>query len=145
MILLEWRYRKNVLLLLSIPSSAVFMSVIFQFHQASRFSSSLLNLLPSSLSSITTCLAFTSQHIHFCLCLSSSSSPQAFPIICGRRNGYEYHSSTLSCPVRPPPLTPTLSISLSQSFYGGFLSSSVSSLVLVDIIFFLACAIRPFS
>ena len=24
----------------------------------------------------------------------------------GRRNGYEYQSSTLSCPVRPPPLTP---------------------------------------
>ena len=35
-----------------------------------------------------------------------SSSPRAFPIIWGRRNGYAYHSSTLSCPVRPPPLTP---------------------------------------
>ena len=27
-------------------------------------------------------------------------------IIWGRRNGYDYHSSTLSCPVHPPPLTP---------------------------------------
>ena len=33
------------------------------------------------------------------------SSPRAFPIIWGRRNGYAYHSSTLSCPVRCPPLT----------------------------------------
>ena len=30
---------------------------------------------------------------------------QAFPIIWGRRNGYEYLSSTLSCPIRPPSLT----------------------------------------
>ena len=36
----------------------------------------------------------------------TSSSPQAFPIIWGRRNGIEYHSSTLSCPVRHSPLTP---------------------------------------
>ena len=36
----------------------------------------------------------------------SSSSALAFPIIWGRRNGYEYHPSTLSCTVRPPPLTP---------------------------------------
>ena len=33
------------------------------------------------------------------------SSPQAFPIICGRRNRIEYYSSTLSCPVRPHSLT----------------------------------------
>ena len=29
-----------------------------------------------------------------------------FPIIWRHRNGYEYHSSTSSCPIRPPHLTP---------------------------------------
>ena len=46
------------------------------------------------------------------LVIHLSSSPPAFPIIWDRRNGYEYHSSTLSCPIRPPPLTPTLSVYL---------------------------------
>ena len=34
-------------------------------------------------------------------------SSRAFPIIWCPRNGYEYQSSTLSCLVRPPPLTQT--------------------------------------
>ena len=47
-----------------------------------------------------------------------SSSPQAFPIIWCRRNGIDYHSSTLSCPVRPPPLTPHFpSLFIHESFY----------------------------
>ena len=46
-----------------------------------------------------------------CLCdilsfFFSSSSPQAFPIIWGRRNGIECHASNLFCSVGPPPLTP---------------------------------------
>ena len=48
----------------------------------------------------------------------SSSSPQAFPIIWVHRNGIDYHSSTLSCPVRPPPLTPHIpSLFIHESFY----------------------------
>ena len=42
---------------------------------------------------------------------SLSSSSRDFPIICGRRNSYEYHSSTLSCPVLSEckaPVTPGL-------------------------------------
>ena len=35
-----------------------------------------------------------------------SPSSRGFPIIWGRRIGIEYYSSTLSCPVHPPPLTP---------------------------------------
>ena len=35
-----------------------------------------------------------------------SSSPRAFPIIWGRRNGIEFHSYTLFCPERPTSLTP---------------------------------------
>ena len=50
-----------------------------------------------------------------------SSSPRAFPLIWDRRNGYEYNSSTLYCPVRPPPLTPhflyIFYTSLSTSFF----------------------------
>ena len=75
---------------------------------------------------------------------SSSSSPGAFPIIWGLRNGYEYHSSTLSCPVHPPPFfflcvqlalygwsiiscfNPILSISLTRVSPPGFLSFSPS-------------------
>ena len=46
------------------------------------------------------------------------SSPQDFTIIVCRPNGFELHSSTLFCPARPPPLTPTLSISLlHESFH----------------------------
>ena len=45
-----------------------------------------------------------------CQYMLSDSSPRVFPIIWSRRNGYEYHSSTLSCPVRPPPLTHTFSV-----------------------------------
>ena len=39
-------------------------------------------------------------------CLFFSCIPLAFPIIWGSRKCIEYHSSTLSCPVLPPPLTP---------------------------------------
>ena len=77
--------------------------------------------------------------------LSSSSPPPAFPIIWGRRKGVEYHSSTLSCPVRPPPLMPHFPYlfytSLSTWF---FVFLSVSFLVLVHLTFFLACALLPF-
>ena len=38
--------------------------------------------------------------------LFCSSSLRAFPIMLGHRNGFEYHSSTLSCPMRPPHLAP---------------------------------------
>ena len=64
---------------------------------------------------------------------SSSSSPLAFPIIWTHRNGIEYHSSTLSCPVHPPPLkfNPQLSISLLSLSIWFSVFLSVSFLVLV--------------
>ena len=50
-----------------------------------------------------------------------------FPIISGRRNGFEYNSSTLSCPVSPPPLKPILSIIyFTRVLPSGFLSTSPS-------------------
>ena len=42
-------------------------------------------------------------HVHLFPTIIFSSG---FPIIWRRRNGYEYHSSTSSCPIRPPHLTP---------------------------------------
>ena len=47
--------------------------------------------------------------------LKTSSSSQAFPIIWGRRNGFEFLSSTLACPLRSPPF-PILSTSISNWF-----------------------------
>ena len=50
--------------------------------------------------------------------IRTSSSPRSFPIIWGRRNGVEYLSSALSCPIRPPPLTqhfPRISFNLHTS------------------------------
>ena len=76
----------------------------------------------------------------------SSSSPRVFPIICRRQNGYEYHSSTLSCPVRPPPLTPHFPYLFYTSLSTWFsVFPSVSFLVLVHLTFFLVRALRPFS
>ena len=78
--------------------------------------------------------------------LQQSSSSQAFPIIWGRRNGVEYHSSTLSNPVRPPPLyihSPYLFYTSLSTWFSVFLS--ISFLVLVHLTFLLVCALRPFS
>ena len=44
----------------------------------------------------------------------------------GSPNDIEYHCSILSSPVRPPSLTPTLSISLTRVFPPDFLTSSSS-------------------
>ena len=55
-------------------------------------------------SSVGTSLNRRSFHPTFLFLLSPSR--RGFPIIWCRQNGIEYHSSTLSCPVRPPPLTP---------------------------------------
>ena len=52
----------------------------------------------------------------------SSSPPPGFPIIWGRQYCIAYHSSILSCPVRPTTLTPEFP----YLFYTGFLSSSPS-------------------
>ena len=65
-----------------------------------------------------------------------SSPSLAFPIICGRRNGYENHSFTLSCPVRPSQnFKPTFSIYLLHKFFrvfpiGLLYSSSCASNIL---------------
>ena len=67
-----------------------------------------------------------------------SSSPLAFPIIWRRRNGYEYHSSTLSCPVRPPPLTPHFPYLFYTTLSTLFSVFAVSFLVSVHLTFFLS-------
>ena len=77
-----------------------------------------LNLCVLRLSSV--CLqpisAMSSVHLKSIFSLSSvslhgifspsSSSSRAFPVVWGCRKDIEYQSSTLSCPVRPPPITP---------------------------------------
>ena len=75
---------------------------------------------------------------HF-ITITFSSSPLASPIIRGRSNGYEYHSSTMSCPVHPPTLTthfPHLFDTSLSTWFSLFLS--VSFLVLAHLTFFLA-------
>ena len=47
----------------------------------------------------------------------SSSSSQAFPIIWGRRNGFEFQSSILSRPIHRPPLTPHFPYLFYASFF----------------------------
>ena len=49
--------------------------------------------------------------------IRSYSSSRAFLDICRRRNSYEYQSSTLSCPICPPPLT--FHVSFTQVFPPG--------------------------
>ena len=69
-----------------------------------------------------------------------------FPNLRSHRNGFEYCTSTLSCPVRPPPLTPHLPL-LFYTSLSTWLSVflSVSFLVLVHLTFYLARALLPFS
>ena len=70
----------------------------------------------------------------------SASSPWSLPIIWGRRYGIQYHSSTSSCPMRQR-LSYIFYTSLSTWFS---IFRSVSFLVMVHLIFFLARAFRPF-
>ena len=74
------------------------------------------------------------------------SVSSTFPIISGHRNGIEYHSSTLFCPVRPSPLTahlPYIFYTSLSTWLSVFLS--VSFLVLMHLTFFKAYALRHFS
>ena len=77
---------------------------------------------------------------------TSSVFSLAFPNICASMNGYEYLSSTLSCPIRPPSLTlhfPYIFYTSLSIWFSVFLS--VSFLILVHLTFFLVHALRPFS
>ena len=81
-------------------------------------------------------LAKVSDFLHF------SSFPQVFPIIWGRRNGYEYNSSTLSCLI----VNPTFFISLlHKSFHLVFCIPLCLLMVLVHLTFLFVCTLRPFS
>ena len=56
--------------------------------------------------------------------LSASSPPRHFPTMWGRPSGLKYHYSTLSFPVRPPPLTPHFPHLFTCVFPPDLLSSS---------------------
>ena len=57
--------------------------------------------------------------------LSSSSSSQAFPITWSHRNGCEFLSSTLSCPIRPPYESFRLIFCVPLHFFPGSGSSTI--------------------
>ena len=67
----------------------------------------------------------------------------AFSIIWGRRNGFGFPCSTLSCP-SPPPLSPHFYLLYSSlsTWFSVFLS--VYLLALVHLTLFLTCALRPY-
>ena len=86
----------------------------------------------------------TASKQHFVRC----SSPRAFPITWGHRNGIEYHSSTLFCRVRPPPLTPPFPHIFHMGLYTCFVCFAGASNIAVNhvpislfvVTFFFTCA-----
>ena len=71
-----------------------------------------------------------------------NSSSQAFPIVWGRWNGFDFQSSILSRPILRPPLTPHFPYLFYASlFVWFFVILSVSFPVVVHLLVFLACTL----